>query len=281
MKRLLRTVVVLAVLAMPAVVLAVPVPVWSHSLESAASITTGTNSGTITGTPLFAPIAGGVGNALGGTGSAYAGWNNATVANIFDSVWNNAAGHTIDLYFRGDHWDTHSGDSGLFAIVDRFSGNDGFYIVSVRSGKLRIPYRDSYTNYATIDAQTYLTTVPLTNNVTYHLTVRQQGTNFEVYLDDVGGSVYSNAAPVWTATFANTGGASIAFPQFNTLTGTGGRTMAVGTRPYFGGTLQAGEWVDEVAIYNGYYTPADLIPEPTSLLLLALGAVAMLRRSRG
>ncbi len=282
-------VVVLLVMAVPAAVLAVPLPVWSSSLDDDTA-TLNNGGALVAGPSTYVP--GAVGNAFAGNGSVYAVWDNTDVANIFDGVWDHTAGHTIDLYFRGDHWSGHTGDSGLFAITDRMGGatygnNDGFYIVSVRNGKLRIPYRDSYTNYATIDTQTYLTTVALADNVTYHLTVRQQGTSFEVYLDDVDGSAYSNTAPVWTATFSNpagsrpwnsTAGSSIAFPQFNASSTP--RMMTVGNRGYFGGILQAGEWVDDVKIYNGYYTPAELVPEPASLLLLAMGGLATLRRQR-
>ena len=36
--------------------------------------------------------------------------------------------------------------------------------------------------------------------------------------------------------------------------------MTIGSRaaPYFTGILQAGEWVDEIAVYNGYYLPSEL-----------------------
>jgi hypothetical protein len=155
--------------------------------------------------------------------------------------------------------------------VDRFGGNDGFFILSVRDGSLRFPFRDSYTNYS---ESPHLTNVPLANDVTYRLTVRQYDTDFEVYLD---GGAYSNNAPVYVD---NTWNETIAFPQFNDGGGGGGREMAVGNRAIFGGLLQSGEWVDNVRVFNGYYTPTEIgaIPEPCSLLLLSVGALPLLRR---
>jgi hypothetical protein len=69
-----------------------------------------------------------------GDGTAYALWDNVAVSNIFNpsvgAAWDNAAGSTIDLYMRGDHWSSHSGDSGLFAITKRLGGGfDGFFII--------------------------------------------------------------------------------------------------------------------------------------------------------
>ena len=175
-----------------------PAPIWMNALDSDTDSTV--DGGEIINGPS-AHATGAIGNAFSGNGSRYINWDNTDVAAIFDNVWNSTQGHTIDLYFSGNHWSTHTGDSGLFSIVDRGGGNDGFYIIEVQGGKLRYSYRDSYTNYA---VNAVLSSVPLTNGVVYRVTVRQQGTNFELYLDDIGGSVYSNAAPVYTATFSET-----------------------------------------------------------------------------
>lgn len=249
---------------------AAPMPVWYNTLDSDS--TSSVDGGEIVNPPS-SYVPGVDGSAFAGNGSVYASWDNTDVAAIFDGVWDNAAGSTIDLYFRGDHWDTHSGDSGLWSVVDRLDGPDGYYILSVRDGSLRFPYKDSYTNYS---EGPHLTGIALANDVTYRMTVRQYDTNFEVYLD---GGAYSNSAPIfaesdWSGT--------IAFPAPNSGTGSSGRAMAVGNRAIFGGLLQSGEWVDNVRVFNGYYTPAEIgpIPEPCSLLLLSLGALPLLRRKR-
>jgi len=254
-------------------------PVWTNTLENDA---TSTVDGGVIVNPPSAYVPGSHDNAFAGNGSVYAKWDNTDVANIFDGVWNNALGSTVDLYFSGDHWDTHSGDSGFWTVTDRFDGNDGYFMVTVRDGSLRFPWKDSYSgsNHTPL-----LTGITLANDTTYRLTVRQRdngaGNNdFEVFLD---GGAFSNGSPIYTE---NDWNETISFPQSNAIdTGDwtdGGRYMAVGTRAVFGGTLQSGEWVDSIRVYNGYYTPAEIgeIPEPCSLLLLSLGALPLLRRKR-
>ena len=246
-------------------------PVWQNTLENDATSTV--DGGNIVNPPS-SYVPGSHGNAFAGNGSTYIAWDNTDVANIFDGVWNNALGSTVDLYFRGDHWDTHSGDSGLWSVVDRLGGDpDGYYILSVRDGSLRFPYKDSYNNYS---EGPHLTGIALANDVTYRLTVRQLDNNFEVYLD---GGAYSNGSPVYSE---NDWSQTISFPEYNDGSNSGGREMAVGSRAIFGGTLQSGEWVDSIRVYNGYHTPAEIgeIPEPCSLLLLSLGALPLLRRKR-
>lgn len=250
------------------------VPIWSNTVENDAITTAG--GGEIMNPPS-SYVPGSHGNAFAGNGSVYADWDNAEVAALFDGAWNNTLGSTIDLYFSGDHWDTHSGDSGLWSVVDRYGGNDGFMIAQIQNGSIRITMRDSYTN---LNQQALLTGITLANDTTYHLTARQFGTDIEVYLD---GGAYSNAAPVYTASdFPHT----ISFPEFNDGSVSGDRRMAVGTRAIFweayGGHLQSGEWVDSIQIFNGYYTPAELpeIPEPATVMLLGLGGLALIRRRR-
>ncbi len=229
-----------------------PMLVWQNSLENDSTSTV--DGGEIINPPS-SYVSGAIGNAFAGNGSVYAEWDNIDVATIFDDVWDNDAGFTVDLYFRGDHWDTHSGDSGFWAVFDRGDGNDGHIIISVRDGNLRFPWRDSYTGW---NKTAYLTGITLANNITYRLTVRQYENNFEVYLD---GGAYSNSSPVYAE---NDWNETIAFPEYNS--GSPGRDMYVGQRSEtFGGILQSGEWVDQVRVYNGYYTPVELdIPYATN-----------------
>ena len=227
-----------------------PTPIWECSLDNDGSITV--DGGSIVSGPS-SYVSGVYGKAFAGNGSVYANWGNTDVENIFGS-WNDSLGSTVDLYFRGDHWDTHSGDSGFWSVTDRYDGPDGYIMLSVRDGSLRFPMKDSYTGYGN---NPHLTGVSLANNVTYRLTMRQQGTNFEVYLD---GGAYSNDTPVYTTSFSQT----ISFPEYNS--GSPGRDMSVANRAIFGGILQGGEWVDNIRVYNGYYTPTELgIPSGYSM----------------
>jgi hypothetical protein len=252
-------------------------PVWQNTLENDATSTV--DGGAIVNPPS-SYVPGSHGNGFAGNGSVYAEWDNADVATIFDGVWNNALGSTVDLYFSGDHWDTHSGDSGFWSVVDRLGGDpDGYFIMSVRDGSLRFPWKDSYSGS---NHTPHLTGITLANDTTYRVTVRQRdngvGNNdFEVFLD---GGAYSNGSPIYAE---NDWNETISFPEFNDGSHSGGRAMSVASRAIFGGTLQSGEWVDSIRVYNGYYTPAEIgeIPEPASLLLLSLGALPLLRRKRG
>jgi len=222
-------------------------PIWSSTLNNDASITT--DGGSIVDGPS-SYVTGAVDNAFAGDDSVYAVWDNSDVASIFDSGWDNDDGSTIDLYFRGDHWSSHSGDSGFWSVTDRYDGDDGYLMLTVRDGDLRFPYKDSYNGYSEAP---HLTGITLANNVTYRLTVRQYDNDFEVYLD---GGAFSNSSPIYTDdTFSQT----ISFPEYNS--GSPGREMRVGSRAVFGGELQVVEWIDHVRVYNGYYTPAELGPK--------------------
>ncbi len=271
-KHVLVMMALAAVIAWPLAAIAQPVPFWSNTVENDATSTV--DGGEIINPPS-AYVPGAIGNAFAGNGSVNALWDNADVESIF-GAWDDSAGSTIDLYFSG-HWSTQSNDSGFWSVVDRLDGNDGYYILSVRDKSLRMPYKNSQTGENNTN---HLTGITLADDTTYRLTVRQKDSDFEVYLD---GGAYSNASPVFTD---NTWSQTVPFPEFNAnpalSVAAGGRAMAVGTRAIFGGALQSGEWVDHINVYNGYHTPEQLnIPEPASVVLIALGLVpALLRRQR-
>ncbi len=223
-----------------AVLNAAPEEVFYLSLEDDLSITA--TGGEIVSPPaLFIP--GADGNALAGNGSTYARWNDATTGALFEG-WDNEAGVTVDLYFSGDHWSTHSGDSGLWSIVRRSA--DRYIILSVQNGKMRHLFRDAAGEY-----KYHITGVPLANNVTYRLTVRQANGQMDVYLD---GGTYRNETPVFSATDLPAGYTW----DFVPAGGSPAREMNVARRAIFDGKLQSGEWVDEIRVYNGFYSPAEL-----------------------
>ena len=217
-----------------------PDPIWHTSLDDLASITVD-GGAIVSGPASFVP--GAIDNAFAGNGSVYATWDDSNIGSIF-SGWDNGAGITVDLYFRGDHWSSHSGDSGFWSIARRSS--DQYIILSVRDGNLRIPFRDANGEY-----KYHLTGIPLANNVTYRVTVRQYNGAFDVYLD---GGAYSNATPVFVASDLPTGYTW----NFVSSGGSPPREMNIGNRAIFDGKLQSGEWVDNVRVFNGFYSPADI-----------------------
>ena len=93
-------------------------PIWSTSTEDDTDTTNG--GGSIANGPSTY-VTGAYGNAFAGNGSVYAIWDNNAVAAIFDSVWVNSLGSTVDMFFCGDHWSSHSGTESFrsfrFSIV--------------------------------------------------------------------------------------------------------------------------------------------------------------------
>jgi len=240
-KKLVLLLACLCVLMFAGMASAAPPVLFYHTtLDDLESITS-TGGYIADGTATFVP--GAFGNAFAGNNSVYARWDDDEVGAIFDG-WDDDAGVTVDLYFRGDHWDIHSGDSGFWSIARRMS--DRYIILSVQDGKVRIPFRDADGEY-----KYHLTGVPLANNVTYRLTMRQANGEFDVYLD---GGAYSNDAPVFSA---NDLPADYTW-NFPYAGGNPPRQMNVGRRAIFDGLLQSGEWVDNVRVFNGFYSPAEL-----------------------
>jgi len=237
------------------------VPMWQCTLDDEASITA--TGGYIADGPVsFVP--GAIDNALAGNNMGYARWNNSQVQTIFAS-WNNEAGVTVDLYFRGDHWSTHSGNSGFWSVVKRSSG-DRYLILSVMGedpgrGYLRLLIRDSggefkwWLNGRTGNDNGPLVT--LADDTTYRMTLRQANGVLEMYLD---GGEFTNDTPTFsTATDLLTGNDALPVGwTWDFVPSSSDRQMNVGRRAIFDGLLETGEWVDNVRVYNGYWTPAEI-----------------------
>jgi hypothetical protein len=116
--------------------------------------------------------------------------------------------------------------------------------------------------------------IPLNDNTPYHLTMSIGNGEFKIWLDDMTGSQYSNTvSPVYSD--INTtlpSGYNWSLPTAGAVGSSGTaarqtREMDIGIRGFgntgntvnnFGGTIRNGTWIDEVSVYNGIYTPADL-----------------------
>ena len=275
---------------------AAPTPIFYAPLESEAEIEAN-NAGDVVDTSV-AYVPGIVGNAFQSTsnatdGGGWARWNDAAVTSIF-STWDNNNGITIDHFFQGS-WTGLSGtiNEGLWAIVRRSSTapGDNYIFTSIQTGKLRIAFANASTEQykftfngsaANPTNQEYAPEldIPLTDNTPYRLTVSLGNGQFNVWLDDVNGDVYSNAAPVFSDDTIIPDGYNWQLPAAGAVSSSGGQTgrqtreMDIGIRGFgntgntvnnFGGTLRSGNWVDEVKIYNGVYAPADLAVGPTTI----------------
>lgn len=299
------------------------IPTFYNSLDSDAAVTSNDygagTAGAVVNTANHTYTPGVSGNAFQSTSSStnaggWARWLDSAVSTIFSS-WNNANGITVDLYFQGTYSTaTSTVNEGLWSMVRRNSasggGGDQYLFASVQStaalpGRLRIAFSNDSTNQYKFtlnglanSGEVNMSGVdfPLSDSVPYHLTMSIGNGTFKVYLDDVNGSQYSNASPIYSdsttlpAGFNWTLPPAGAVPSSGASTGRQTREMDIGIRGFgntgnsinnFGGSLRNGNWIDEVAVYNGVYSPADLagVPEPASTCLLAI-AVPMLMFSR-
>jgi hypothetical protein len=299
------------------------IPIFYNSLDSDGAISSADYGANSAGTPqnvanhTYTP--GVSGNALQSTSSStnaggYASWSDAAVTAIFTTAagWNSGTsgpgnGITIDLYFQGTYSNITSSSGvseGLWYLGKRNNntggGGDRYLFASVISstaqpGRLRFAFSNDSTNQYKFTLNNNANSgeistagtqdLPLSDGVTYHLTMSLGNGELNVYLDDVGGNTYSNASPVYTNnTFS--AGFNWQLPTAGAVSGSGGaskqtREMDIGIRGFgntsgsvnnFGGSLRNGNWVDEVSIYNGVYSPADLaVPEPSAMCLMALG----------
>lgn len=247
------------VIVMVAVLMATSGLAWGQSaafyctLDDGASITA--TGGTVQGgTATFIP--GPVGSAFLGNGAVYARWTNAAVAAIPGLAgWSNGSGVTVDLYFGASDWSqmtTVNQDSGFWGIAKR--SPDAFLLIGVRrtstAPKLRIVFANAgdgtQYKYTFDGGATTGETAPnldLVNSQTYRLTVRQASGNLDVYIN--GSSILSTTMGsgwIWQ------------WP-----TSASNREMDIGNRlPFAAGPLQTTQWVDNVRVYNGFYSPAEL-----------------------
>ena len=299
------------------------IPVFYNSLDSDTAVNADNywpgTGGTVQNTANHAYTAGVSGNAFQSTvtgtnntnSGGWARWNDSAINSIF-SGWDNSNGITFDLYFQGVYSTVTTGtaNEGLWALVRRNSaesgltGGDNYVFASVQStaalpGRLRIAFANNTTNNqykftfngnAAVPASQEFAPgvdIPLSDNTPYHLTVSIGNGEFKVWLDDLNGSQYSNAAPVFTDNTVIPDGFNWQLPATGNVASSGSmagrqtREMDIGIRGFgntgntinnFGGSLRSGNWIDEVSVYNGVYSPADLaVPEPSTVCLVALG----------
>lgn len=239
-----------------------PTPIWHNTLDDLASSTI--NGGQVYGsTPTFPtgqvarPLT--TAGKLQSTGDSRLFWGTTEVQSIF-AGWDDANGITVDLYFSGFGPGVDR-DSGLWSVGHRRS--DNFFIIAVRDDTLRINVRNDGGGPDRNTTHTIQTSsLGLIAGETYRLTVRQHvtlgnGGDMEVYLDDLGADVYSNETPLVVLDLPT--GYYFDFPL---EAGSGPALgMSIGNRHPFATAstiLRGGEAIDEVRIFNGSFTPAQL-----------------------
>jgi hypothetical protein len=213
------------------------------------------------------------------------------VQSIFGG-WVDADGFTIDLFFSGladdGNSSTNNVDTGLFGVGHR-GPSDNAFLVGVRDDTVRFNFRNDGSGTVTYNWQT--APLGLLASETYRVTIRQHkdlnSGNPELYLDDLNGNVYNGPTLVSTNFSGGTLPANFVFnfPLENPTTGSvlpRALNMTIGSRYPFhnpsgasvaNGTteLRNGGAIDQVRIYNGAHTPAEIgVPEPSSLCLVAL-----------
>lgn len=271
-----------AVLVLPAVVLAYPTPIFHAPMDDLASSMPG--GGELLGsTPNFVP--GAVGNMFVSTGDSrvwYGTEDFDTTSNpILPGTYDN--GITVDMYFTGIDLANHYGISGLWSI-GRNETAQRFFIIAMDDQDIRINMRRDGTGPG--EGSTY--TIEINNSTLpnggiipselYRLTVCQHPSigDFKVYL---GGGGFAMDTLIGTMPIAD--GFTWARPPAKSNAG-----MAIGNKwPWATSSsyLKNGMGVDDVKVYNGCYLPSELggpVPEPATLTLLGLASFALLRRRR-
>jgi hypothetical protein len=285
-KKLICSFSLVLLLSLVSSVSATPVPVFHSTLNDAASVT-GTG-GVISGGGIFVPTSVPAGSIakFQSTGNSTANWDTTETDNIF-AGWDKTQGITVDLYFSGIG--EAVGDVGLWSVGKR-QGGDNFLILVARDDEFRFNIRDEGgTGDIGGGTHTILTQgVDLSPGTTYRLTVRQHsslgnGGDLDIFLESIGdGGVQYPGTDLPVRTLDLPVG-DFDFPSYDGGTGEP-LGMRVGDKyPHFGGSgfeLRNGDSIDNVRVFNGVYLPSEIgtIPEPCTLLLLAVGAFPLLRR---